>query len=43
MFSKNSFIPPYIKQNLKWFERDDLMTYIDQFNIKDLKKTETII
>ena len=30
MFSKNSFIPPYIKPNLKWFERDRLMTYIDR-------------
>ena len=30
MFSKNSFIPPYIKPNLKWFERDRLVTYIDR-------------
>ena len=30
MFSKNSFIPPYIKPNLKWFKRDGLMTYIDR-------------
>ena len=28
MFLKNSFIPPYIKPNLKWFKRDGLMTYI---------------
>ena len=34
MFSKNSFIPPYIKQNLKWLERDGLMTYIDQLQYK---------
>ena len=32
MFSKNSFIPPYVKNNLKWFERDDLITYIDRLN-----------
>ena len=30
MFSKNSFIPPYMKKNLKWYERDGLMTYIDR-------------
>ena len=32
MFSKNSFIPPYVKDNLKWFERDGLITYIDRLN-----------
>ena len=32
MFSKNSFIPPYVKKDLKWFERDGLMTYIDRLN-----------
>ena len=32
MFSKNSFIPVYIKPNLKWYERDGLMTYIDRLN-----------
>ena len=32
MFSKNSFIPAYIKENLKWYERDGLMTYIDRLN-----------
>ena len=30
MFSKNSFIPPYVKPNLKCFERDGFMTYIDR-------------
>ena len=30
MFSKNSYIPPYVKPDLKWFERDGLMTYIDR-------------
>ena len=34
MFSKNSYIPPYIKQDLTWFERDGLMTYIDQLQYK---------
>ena len=32
MLSKNSFIPPYVKLNLKWFERDGLMTYIDRLS-----------
>ena len=32
MFSKNSFIPVYIKPTLKWYERDGLMTYIDRLN-----------
>ena len=30
MFSKNSFIPPYVEKDLNWFERDGLMTYIDR-------------
>ena len=30
MFSKNSYIPPYVKPDLKWFERDGLMTYISR-------------
>ena len=29
-FYKNSYIPLYIKPNLKWYERDGLMTYCDQ-------------
>ena len=32
MFSKNSYIPPYVKPDLKWFERDGLMTYIDRLS-----------
>ena len=32
MFCKNSFIPPYVKPDLKWFERDGLMTYIGRLN-----------
>ena len=34
MFSKNSFIPPYVKKDLKCFERDGLMTYIDRLNFE---------
>ena len=32
MFSKNSYIPPYVKPDLKWFERDGLMTYMDRLS-----------
>ena len=32
MFSKNSFIPEYVKPDLKWYERDGHMTYIDRIN-----------
>ena len=32
MFSKNYFIPVYIKPNLKWYKRDGLLTYIDRLN-----------
>ena len=32
MFSKNTFIPVYIKPDLKWYERDGLMIYIDRLN-----------
>ena len=32
MFSKNSFIPEYVKPHLKWYERDGLMSYIDRLN-----------
>ena len=32
MFSKNLFIPPFVKKDLKWFERDGLITYIDRLN-----------
>ena len=26
----NTYIPPYVKDDLKWYERDGLMTYIDR-------------
>ena len=32
MFCKNSYIPPFIKKDLKWYERDGLLTYIDRLN-----------
>ena len=38
MFSKNSFIPPYVKPDLKWFERDGLMTYTDRLAYERLEE-----
>ena len=32
MLCKNSFIPPYVKPDLKWYERNGLITYIDPLN-----------
>ena len=26
----NNYIPEYVLSNLKWYERDGLLTYIDQ-------------
>ena len=26
----NSYIPRYVKPDLKWYERDDLLTYVDR-------------
>ena len=26
----NNYIPPFVPQNLKWYERDGLMTWYDQ-------------
>ena len=37
MVSRNSFIPPYVKENLKWYERDGLLTYIDQLKWSEFK------
>ena len=28
--NSNSYIPPYVAPNLKWYERDGLLTYIDR-------------
>ena len=37
MVSRNSFIPPYVKENLKWYERDGLLSYIDQLKWNEFK------
>ena len=36
--SRNSYIPPYVKENLKWYERDGLITYIDQLKYNEFRK-----
>ena len=38
MFCKNSYIPPFVKKDLKWFERDGLLTYIDRLNYKHFEE-----
>ena len=35
---KSSYIPPYVPPNLKWYERDGLMTYIDRLNYERVEK-----
>ena len=31
---KNRYITPFVKNNLKWYERNGLLTYIDQLEYK---------
>ena len=31
---KNRYIPAFVKDNLKWYERDGLITYINQLEYK---------
>ena len=31
----NNYIPPFVPQNLKWYERDGLMTWYDQTKCKE--------
>ena len=42
MFCKNSFIPPYVKPDLKWFERDGLMTYIGRLNYERFENNRDV-
>ena len=35
---KNKYIPPFVKQNLKWYERDGLITYINQLDYKKFEE-----
>ena len=46
----NKFVPNYVPENLKWFERNGLLTYTDQLKYsefssdpdKDLKEAEIV-
>ena len=31
----NKYIPDHVNQNLKWYEHDGLLTYIDELKYKD--------
>ena len=33
--SVNSYIPKYVKPDMKWYERDGLMTYVDQIKYEE--------
>ena len=35
---RSSYIPPYVKPDLKWFERDGLMTYIDRLRYEQFEE-----
>ena len=35
---KNKYIPPFVKQNLRWYERDGLITYINQLEYKKFEE-----
>ena len=36
--STNSYIPPYVSPNLKWYESDGLLTYIDRLKYEQFEK-----
>ena len=36
--SVNSYIPPYIAPDLKWYKRDGLLTYIDRLKYERFEK-----
>ena len=35
---KNKYIPPFVRQNLKWYERDGSITYINQLEYKKFEE-----
>ena len=35
---KNRYIPAFVKDNLKWYERDGLITYINQLEYKKFEE-----
>ena len=40
MVAQNNYIPEYIPRNLKWYERDGLLTYIDKLKCNPDKHLE---
>ena len=38
MFSKNRYIPQFVKSNLKWYERDGLITYINRLEYEKFEE-----
>ena len=34
----NSYIPKYVKPDLEWYERDDLMTYLDRIKYEEYER-----
>ena len=48
--AENNYIPKYVSSNRKWFERDGLLTYVDQSKCnrfledsdKNVKETKAI-
>ena len=40
--NKNSYIPPYIRENLKWYEKDGLLTYIDRLNYEKFTENRDV-
>ena len=40
MAAQNNYIPEYIPRNLKWYERDGLLTYIDKLKCNPDKHLE---
>ena len=36
--SKNTYIPPYVSSELKWYERDGLLTYFDRLEYEQFEK-----
>ena len=35
---RDSYIPPYVKENLKWYEKEGLITYFDQLKYKEFRE-----
>ena len=38
MTARSSYIPPYIKDNLKWYEKEGLITYFQQREYQEFKR-----